>query len=82
MFKDGMLQKIGVVAQRCLVCRSRFYIFRPAGLGSILKAFGHVPAREPVVTRAPKIPPAAVTKEVLWSALDEDDEREGRSKAG
>jgi len=35
---DGLLACLSVRPQRCYMCRSRFYLFQPAGLRALLRA--------------------------------------------
>jgi hypothetical protein len=53
-FTDSILQKIGVTAQRCYLCRRRFYLFRPAILNSLLMALA-VPTARAKESRDPVI---------------------------
>jgi len=64
-----LLKKIGVAPQRCLRCRRRFYLYRPAILELLLRALAGSPAR----------PRAAETTDVVWNRLAEADPREGGS---
>lgn len=39
-WKDTMLKKVGITAQRCLRCRRRFYLYRPGFLRVLVRTLG------------------------------------------
>jgi hypothetical protein len=71
-FKDIVLEKIGVVPQRCLGCHRRFYLYRPVIFELLRKALLR-PSERPAITVSP---------EVRWNALAETDCREGHPLDG
>jgi len=52
-FKDTILHKFGILAQRCFHCRRRFYLFRPVILQSFLRSLA---ASGPRLDRAARKP--------------------------
>ena len=88
-FKDTVLNKIGVVPQRCFSCRRRFYLFRPAIVQSFLRALAGPPveAKEAEVSlgealRKRPLPDVIVhpRRKIDLSRLKDAESREGRSQ--
>src|SRR5579863_967076 len=74
-FKDTVLKHIGVAPQRCLMCRRRFYLYRPASLQWFLRilAGSSEQEKEGAVPLHSKIPVARTGKKIAFSRLAEDD---------
>ena len=51
--KDGLLRVLGIHAFRCYICRSRFYLFQP----SLLRSLVAEPARTTTALEAPPLAP-------------------------
>lgn len=51
-WKDTMLRKLGISAQRCLRCRRRFYLYRPTFLRSVMRALADAPNQANAATAA------------------------------
>jgi len=84
-FKDTVLKKFGLAPQRCLVCRRRFYLYRPATLQSILTALAGSPwqAKETAVPLRAKIPMAHARRKMeLGRLADADSETSRKDLAG
>jgi hypothetical protein len=60
-FRDNFLRPIGFHAQRCYMCRLRFYLFKPVGLGVLASAF-EGPAERQRSEPAPKGPGVETAK--------------------
>jgi hypothetical protein len=87
--KDTILNKIGVVPQRCFSCRGRFYLFRPALLQSFLRALAAPPLQteEARVSLSEALRKRPVTdvlvhprRKIELSRLADTESREGRSQ--
>lgn len=75
-FKVAILRKIGLVPQRCYLCRRRFYVFRPAFLSALLKALDGPPLRANEANAFPRRKPMTIE----LSRFADSDPRESRSQ--
>jgi hypothetical protein len=87
--KDTVLRKIGVTPQRCLLCRRRFYLYRPVFFQLLMSALSAPPLKPqdaPVILqpKIPRKPAEVVTRRTieLGRLAEADPQREREDLAG
>ena len=86
-FKDAILRKFGVTAQRCFHCRKRFYLFHPAILDRLLRliadprpALLNLDTSKPAdVSRPVKVVHPPVATDMVWTSFAEAKQQDGSS---